>query len=144
MFAQHLDNAAAAGEFAAVEVFRQKFLHPHLFTDLVDGLQPVGGGFIRSEHAHGIGVQGNCIAQQLSQGSGVFGLVLARLLNGHGIGMDRRQIQAPAQQPTVGMGVGAHAALATWREGAQLGDKAALPIKEFARAVAMQPGLELP
>ena len=68
--------------------------------------------------------------------------MLARLLNGHGVVSDRRQVQAAAQQPTIGMGIGAHAALANGREGPQLGDQASLPIKEFVGAVALQPGLQ--
>jgi len=54
VFAKHLDHPAIAAELAAVEVFREKILHPHFLAHLIDRLQAVGGDFIRSKHPHRI------------------------------------------------------------------------------------------
>ena len=48
---QHLHHAAVARQLAAVGVLRQEVRHPGLLAHLVDGLEPVGGGLVRAEHA---------------------------------------------------------------------------------------------
>ena len=72
VLAQHLHHPAAAGELAAVEILRQEILHPHLFALLVDRLQTIGSGFIRTEHPQRIGVKADGVAQQFAEHRSVF------------------------------------------------------------------------
>ena len=68
---------------------------------------------------------------------------LAGAGDGDGVALQGGQQQPAPQQAAIGVGVGAHAALSAGREGLQVGPQAALAIKEFLGAVALQPGLQL-
>ena len=52
VLAQHFHHPATAAQFAAVGVFGKQLFEPNLFAALVDGLEPVGGGFVRAENPH--------------------------------------------------------------------------------------------
>ena len=114
MLGKHLHDAAIARELAAVGVFGKHVGHPGFFADFVNRLEPVGGGLVRAEDAEAGHVVLHHIAQELAQGFGVLVLRCASGGNLDGIFAKVGKLEFLAQQPAVGVRVGAHAPIALW------------------------------
>ena len=106
------------------------------------GVEPVRIGFVRTEQAEIIGIHPKHVAQEFAQ--------LARRLGNHlpGTGNRKcvlvvvRQIECHRDAPTVGMRIGAHAAIFPRGQLGQLGNQPAPLIEKLVRVVALQPGFE--
>ena len=114
VLAEHLHDAAVGREFAAVEVFLEIFLDPELLADLVDGVELVGGVLVRAEDAEVVHVGLHDVAQINAEGTGVFGLERAGLLELHAVVAEIGQAKGALDASAVGVEVGAHAAVAEW------------------------------
>ena len=106
---EHLHDPPIARELAAVGILRQHVRHPGFLARFVDGLQPVRRRLVRAEDAEVGRVVLHDIAKVLAERFGV--LVHRRAPGGHvdGVLAEVGQLEVFAQQPAVGMRVGAHA-----------------------------------
>ena len=139
---QHLHDASIARELAAVGVLRQHVGQPGFLAGLVDGLEPVRGGLVRSEDAEARHVVLHHIAQVLAEGLGVLVHRRAAGRDVDGVLANVRKPEVLAQQPAVGVRVGAHAPVALRRQGLELGDEPAVRVEQFLGLVAAHPVFE--
>ena len=94
VLAEHLDDAAIGRQLAAVLVFREVLLDPEFLGDLVDGLQLVRGGFVRSEDAEVVHVLLHHVAQEDAQRRDILGLDGSRLVDLDRVIAEVRQAQS--------------------------------------------------
>ncbi|MBV6517661.1 MAG: hypothetical protein HCAMLNBO_00227 [Candidatus Brocadia fulgida] len=139
VFGKHLHNAAIAGELAAVCILRQHIRHPGLLAYLVDSLKPVRGGLVRAKYAEARHVVFHHVAQVLAEGLGI--LVFHRAAGGnvYRIVAKIRQLEFLAQEPAVGMRVGAHAPVPPGRQCLEFGYEPAVCIEQLFMPVAAHP-----
>ena len=83
------------------------------------------------------------VAQEGAEHARRFAGRRARLLHVHGVIAEVGQRKLAKKQAAVRVRVGAHAAVAAWRQVDELGDEGAVLVEELFRAVASQPFLEL-
>ena len=139
---EHLHDASVARQLAAVGVLRQHVGHPRLLARAVDGLQPVGRRLVRTEDAEACGVVLHDVAQVLAERLRV--LVHRRAPGGHlhRVAAKVGQLERLAQQPAVGVRIGAHAPVPSRRQGPELRDEPAAGVEQLLGLVAAQPVFE--
>ena len=162
-----VEKAVAAGEQVALEpalahMLREHGVHdaavrveklvvvrrlgdPAAARDLEHRAQAVGGRFVGGEDAEvaRVHVLAHDVAHERAEHGHVLRFDGAGRRHGLLIRAEVRHAQLAQQQPAVGVGVRAHAALPLRRERLQLGDERAVVVKEFLGVVAAQPLLEL-
>ena len=145
VFRQHLHDLpdAAHRVFGVVGLVRA---HPLLVRRLVDGLQPVRRGLVRTEDAEVLRVRGCDGAQPLAEhprrlGDRGAALVVAARVDGEVAEVG--QFEGDAQFATVGVGRRAHAQLAVGGEGHDVVGWAAGLVEQLVGAVAAQPRVEV-
>jgi hypothetical protein len=139
---EHLHDAPVGSELAAVRVHRQVAGEPGLLARLVHGIELVGGGLVRAEHAEVAGVELQDVAQELAEPARVPGLERAGLLHRDRVVAEVGQAQRAAQLAAVRVRVGAHAPPALRCERAEFLDEPPIRVEQLLRPVAPEPLLE--
>ncbi len=116
VLAEHFDNASVSRQFAAILVFGEVFGDPEFLGGLVDRLQFVRGGFVRAEHAEVSHVRLHHVTQEVPQWRYVLGFDTSRPIHFPGVIAEVRQTQRLLRDSSIGMRVGAHAAVPGGRE----------------------------
>ena len=142
MLAEHFHHPSVLGHFATIFVFGKVVSHPRLFTDFVNGLEAVGGGFIRSEHPEIFHIASHHVPQEMPQNAGIFHF--HRRGGGHVDGKvtEFGHPQFLAHPTAVGHGIVAHPAQAFGGDGFDLGHQRAVFVEKFLGFVAFEPGFE--
>ena len=141
---QHLHDAAVARELAAVGVLRQHVRHPGLLAHLVDRLESIGGGLVRTEDAEARRVVAHHVAQELAERLGVFVQGRAARRNRHGVVAKVGELEVLAQHTAVGVRVRAHPTMARGRERLELRHELSVCVEQLFRPIATHPVFEHP
>ena len=109
-------------------------------------IQAVGFGLVGTEHAEvfGVGVEAEHVTDVAAQLGHVLGLHTAGNGDVHGVLAEVGQPQVPQQLAAVGMGVGAHAAVALGGHLPQQLAGSAVLVKQLFKVIGAQPVLHLP
>jgi hypothetical protein len=105
---EHLHHPPIARELAAVRVLGQEVGHPRLLRGLVDRLQAVGSGLVRPEDAEAGHVVAHHVAQEVAERLRVLVADGADVRDLDRVFAEIGELEVLAQEPAVGVGVGAH------------------------------------
>ena len=142
MLAEHFHDAAGGGEEGVVDL---GFRFPLAAGGFEDGAEAVGEGFVGAEEAEIflIVVEFDDVAEEFSEDEGVGGLNGAGGRNGDGVILEIGHTEVAEEEAAVGVGVGAHAAIAFGGEVGEFGFEFAVVVEEFEWFVALEPLFEL-
>ena len=135
VLAEHLDDAAVGGQFAAVGVFGKILLQPEFLRHLVDRVELVGRVLVRAEDAEILHVVLHHVAEEHPQRTAVLGLGRARLLDRDPVIAEVRHSQALLQSPAIGVRIRSDAPGALGSERLELRPQAARVVEQFLRLV---------
>ena len=143
MLGEDFDHPAVGAEMLVVG--RQGLGHPPPARDVEEGIETVGCRLVGPEDPE---VGRTCVGvhdipEELAENAGGLADGDARGVDRHAIFPEVRQSQIPQQETAVGVGVGAHAAVAHGRQGRQLGPEGAGCGEQLLGPVAAQPVLQL-
>lgn len=143
VFGQDLHDPAVPGQIA-VRALRAAL--PGLSGRLVQVVEAVGGGLVRSDDPE-VPPLGGVVhdpGEEVPQDARRFVEGAARLVDGDGVGVERRHRQRPQQPATVRVRDGAQAAVALGDTGEDLRGGAPVGVEELLGPVRAQPVLQLP
>ncbi len=143
VFGQDLHDPAVAGQ-VPVRVLRQPL--PGLPRDLVQVVQPVGGGLVRPDDPEvpALGGVVHDLGEEVPEDAGRFVEGAAGLVDGDGVRVERGQRERSQQASSVRVRDRAEAALAFRDAGQDLRRRAAVGVEELLRPVRAHPVLQLP
>ena len=130
MLAQHFQHAAIGRD---VIVAGNDFGRRTAVRHLEGGSPAIRGRFVRAKDAEGARIPSDHVADQLALDAGGFGVHCAGLRHLHRVVAEIRQAQIAQEQAAVGVGIGAHPALALRSEVGKFGMQFAGFVEQLPR-----------
>ena len=142
MLAQDFHHTTVDAE-VDVDVFNTR--HPRLPTSLVDRVEPVRGGLIRTEQTKIRSGKFSFITSRKNppRTSGQFGFNAAGRRHAHGVVVEIRHLERHQQIPAIGVRIHSHTAVARRRKRRELVAEFSALVEQFMRPVAFHPDFEL-
>src|SRR5262249_38463856 len=104
---------------------------PEFLGDLINSLQLVRGGFVRPEDAEVRHIFLHYLAKEIAERGDILGFKRSGLIYLHRVIAEVRDTQRSPNTPAIGMGIRAHAAVASWRQRPELRNKLAIGVKQL-------------